>query len=172
MDNFSVNSRTTCGQNYDPGILPTPLRLLAIVSYPVLLVLCTIGNGAVVCLWARKLRQTSTNVYLVLMSFLSILYMWIQLPIRIMDYNSSQDARHANSSLANSLLDSFGAITCIGNTLINSVDWILVIYSGERMVAIIRPLWNRLLSIIICYDTTKRPRLLCSSGPASPLTGS
>ncbi|XP_055329787.1 uncharacterized protein LOC129582311 [Paramacrobiotus metropolitanus] len=131
----------TCATNSYTD-LPAAWQLLEKVTYPLLLAICTVGNVLVLFIWGRQFRQCSTNVYLVSMAAICLIYMWLELPVKLLAYYPASDwMTNSPNGLQTFILCSDGARLWASYTAYNSIDWILTLYSLERLAAVTRPLW-------------------------------
>ncbi|XP_055348091.1 uncharacterized protein LOC129595189 [Paramacrobiotus metropolitanus] len=132
-----------------------PAKYAVIVMYPVSLLLCTMGNILNIIILrrenvVRRGKRWSAEIYLIALAVADMGVLWSQLSLQL-----SQIDVLANHPKFSTLLNgSIGLSTFLTDTFINSSDWLLIVFSIERLLAIASPLRygrivNRQRTIII-----------------------
>ncbi|XP_055344742.1 uncharacterized protein LOC129592676 [Paramacrobiotus metropolitanus] len=109
------------------------------VSYPILLVLCTIGNGLNLVVLISEKRKTSMNCYMTAEAIADLVLLWSMLPQFI--WNTSVNFKLPYKNPGNKAIVAMVVpyVVWIRETFLHLCDWVLIVFSLERLLAITQP---------------------------------
>ncbi|XP_055346571.1 somatostatin receptor type 2-like [Paramacrobiotus metropolitanus] len=111
--------------------------LFYIISYPLLLTMCTVGNGLNLFLLIHpKTKKNTTNCYMTAMAIADIVFSWQA----VLKYNAlaSQVLKHPYDESASKTIYPYMVFAKHWSMIF--CDWVLVAFSVERFLAVIIPL--------------------------------
>ncbi|GAV00088.1 hypothetical protein RvY_10986 [Ramazzottius varieornatus] len=125
------------------------------IGYPVLLVLCTVGN--ILCLYAlyRYREKCSSTVYLVAVAICDLCVLWFYMGTFLVEILDLSEDR-MESWVWNQYVESRGIVLWWRHTCIQLSDWVLMAYIIERFVTVYRSTAPAGLFIVITKDAFRR----------------
>ncbi|OQV23688.1 hypothetical protein BV898_02426 [Hypsibius exemplaris] len=114
-----------------------PARYAVLVTYPIFLLICTVGNLLTLIVLGRETTKSVKRIYLMSLACSDFCFMWSQFFPYLSNY-----ATITSNPGAKLFLDRIsGSCTFFQEMLITSSDWILVAFSIERFFAVVFPLY-------------------------------
>ncbi|GAU90067.1 hypothetical protein RvY_02539 [Ramazzottius varieornatus] len=111
---------------------------LHLIAYPVLLLICTIGNSLSLSVWLRLPDKSSTAIYLSTVALSDLFVLWFYMGHYVVNVDPTCD--HDNSLCWEQYLQSKGVVEWWRDTFLQLSDWTLITFSAERLVVVSRPL--------------------------------
>ncbi|OQV22656.1 hypothetical protein BV898_03481 [Hypsibius exemplaris] len=113
-----------------------------LILYPVLLIVCTVGNIINVLVLSRFTKIRIKEVLLIGLAVSDTFIMWLALP-RYIDHHGGVFGLHDKPDYPLFLLNGFGFFTWMHYTFYYVSDWVLLIFSLERLMAFRYPHHHR-----------------------------
>ncbi|XP_055351398.1 uncharacterized protein LOC129597753 [Paramacrobiotus metropolitanus] len=135
---WRVASDTQNGSTYNQEQLNRSFAFY-IFSYLVLLLLCTVGNIFNLIIFVRDKRRSSANCYMIATAITDLGVLWLWFPLFFWEMSSTLNLSYA--SIGNYAITSglTGPVTWGQETCANLADWILVVFSLERLLVLNAP---------------------------------
>ncbi|XP_055345985.1 FMRFamide receptor-like [Paramacrobiotus metropolitanus] len=115
----------------------THLFWLDTIGYPILLALCTFGNVLNLLVFSCAERpKSSKNIYLAGIAVSNFIYMWSQMPLYL--HNNYENVRNTESFRI-FFWRSEGIWKFLINLFVTISDWVLIVFSFERMISVCSP---------------------------------
>ncbi|XP_055336666.1 uncharacterized protein LOC129587099 [Paramacrobiotus metropolitanus] len=114
-----------------------PVKYLYWVTYPLLLLICTVGNTLTLIVLSREGAQSVKWIFLMALAFSDLMIMWAQFFPWVAEIAGNIDGTGFDV-----FMGGFGgAYAFLEEMFLTSSDWILVAFSIERFAAIAFPVW-------------------------------
>ncbi|XP_055354344.1 uncharacterized protein LOC129599995 [Paramacrobiotus metropolitanus] len=123
-----------------------------IVSYFLLLFLCSLGNTLILAVIGRSLRQwqTSASRYMLVTALADLGALWLGFPVMLWNFGAVFDRAYHKLPRVKQVINAVKPLTGWGQeACMFTSDWLLVMFSLERLLIIISPF--RLLQRIFLY---------------------
>ncbi|OWA50962.1 hypothetical protein BV898_15463 [Hypsibius exemplaris] len=111
------------------------------VSYPVLLLICVMGNLLTLTILTKESKKTTTHVYLTCLAVSDMVVLFLGLPPYIMSVRPT--LLMTDATFKTSTYNFRGLNFWWRETSVQFSDWSLIVFSFERLLAITCPIWFR-----------------------------
>ncbi|XP_055352767.1 uncharacterized protein LOC129598753 [Paramacrobiotus metropolitanus] len=148
-ENCSTDGNVTGGFNSAPAFTADQIaraHWLWWICYPVLLACCTVGNGLNLVVLIRQAKKNSTTSYMIAMAFSDLVVLWLFFPIFLWNITRTFSLPYATPAHKKMLLQSMGTQGWIQETFMHLCDWVLLMFSAERLMAFVKPFWIKKLT--------------------------
>ncbi|GAU97279.1 hypothetical protein RvY_08604 [Ramazzottius varieornatus] len=137
-----ANTSVEYDQLWDPDEPSEEIKLMVyyvhLIGYPVLLLICTIGNTLSLSVWLRLPHKSSTAIYLTTVAFSDLFVLWFYMGHFV--HNVDPTCDFDTSLCWEQYLQSKGVVEWWRDTCMQLSDWTLIIFSTERLVMVCHPL--------------------------------
>ncbi|XP_055352731.1 uncharacterized protein LOC129598724 isoform X2 [Paramacrobiotus metropolitanus] len=116
------------------------------ICYPVLLACCTVGNGLNLVVLIRQAKKNSTTSYMIAMAFSDLVVLWLFFPIFLWNLSRKFNLPYGIDANKATIFQYMGIQGWMQEAFMHLCDWVLLIFSAERLMAFVKPFWIKKLT--------------------------